>query len=97
MTRSWTMLLPAMLAAGCTTMTERPAPPRGPCVVDEALRMRFVGVKFRERMRPEIERQAQAATSRVLNPGDAATMDIRPERLNILLDDLKQIEGLRCG
>ena len=96
MIRTWAMLLP-VLAAGCTTMAERPAPPRGPCVVDERLRMRFVGVKFHERLRADIERQAQAATSRVLNPGDAATMDFRPDRLNILLDDLKQVEGLRCG
>jgi hypothetical protein len=94
--RTWVAMLPVLMA-GCTTMTDRPAPPRGPCVVDEGLRMRFVGVKFHERMRADLERQAQAATSRVLNPGDAATMDMRPDRLNILLDDLKQIEGLRCG
>lgn len=95
MTKAWTMLLPVAIA-GCTTMAEPPAP-RGPCEITEKLRMRFVGVKFRERMRSEIEREAHAATSRVLNPGDAATMDLRPDRLNILLDDLKQIEGLRCG
>ncbi len=95
MTKAWAMLVPVLIA-GCTTMTEPPAP-RGPCVVSESLRMRFVGMKFRERMRADIERQAQAATSRVLNPGDAATMDFRTDRLNILLDDLKQIEGLRCG
>jgi hypothetical protein len=33
----------------------------------------------------------------VLRPGDAATMDFRPDRLNILLDDLNEISGLRCG
>lgn len=95
MTKAWAMLVPVLIA-GCTTMAEPPAP-RGPCVVGESLRMRFVGMKFHERMRGAIEREAHAATSRVLNPGDVATMDFRADRLNILLDDLKQIDGLRCG
>jgi hypothetical protein len=85
-----------VLVAGCATM-ERPVAARGPCVVDEKVRMRFAGVKFRERMRPEIEAATNAAMSRVLRPDDAATMDFRAERLNILLDDGGQIDGLRCG
>lgn len=95
MRKAWTMMLP-VLAGACTTMAEPPAP-RGPCVVDERLRVRYAGVKFKARMRAEIERTANAATSRVLHPDDAATMDFRPDRLNILLDDGGQIDGLRCG
>ncbi|EHJ92985.1 hypothetical protein KUC_2947 [Vreelandella boliviensis LC1] len=34
---------------------------------------------------------------RVLRPGDMATMDHRPDRLNIHLDDQDGIEALRCG
>jgi len=34
---------------------------------------------------------------RVLRPGDMATMDHRPDRLNIHLDDQDVIEALRCG
>ena len=95
MIRSLVVMIP-MLAAGCATM-QPPVVARGPCVIDERVKMRFAGVKFRERMRPEIERAANAAMSRVLRPDDAATMDFRAERLNILLDDGGQIDGLRCG
>ena len=93
--RMMAVVLP-VLVAGCATM-ERPVAAHGPCAMDERVKMRFAGVKFRERMRPEIEHAANAAMSRVLRPDDAATMDVRAERLNILLDDGGQIDGLRCG
>lgn len=38
-----------------------------------------------------------SATSRVLKPGDAATMDFRPDRLDIATDDKGLIQSLRCG
>jgi hypothetical protein len=34
---------------------------------------------------------------RVLKPGTAATMDFRPDRLNIDVNDRGAITGLRCG
>lgn len=96
MMRAMMMMVP-VLVAGCATMQPPPMAARGPCVVDGRMKMQFAGVKFRERMRPEIEIAANAAMSRVLRPDDAATMDFRAERLNILLDDGGQIDGLRCG
>jgi len=95
MMRMALMLLP-ILAAGCATMPA-PEPERGACVVDEAAKMRFAGVKFRERLRGEIQRATHSSVSRVLRPGDAATMDFRAERLSIMVDDFGQIDGLRCG
>ncbi len=95
MMRTMALVLP-VLVAGCAAM-EAPAAPRGPCVVDEKAKLRFAGVKFRERMRPEIERATNSAISRVLRPGDAATKDFRVDRLNIMLDDGGQIDGLNCG
>lgn len=82
--------------AGCTTphMAEAPT---GPCVVDDALRMRFVGTEFRMAQRNEMQVRANARVARVLRPGDAATMDVRPDRLNIDVDDGGQVSGLRCG
>lgn len=38
-----------------------------------------------------------SASVRVLKPGDAATMDFRPDRLNVHVDDAGVIESLRCG
>lgn len=89
------LLLP-VLVAGCATMPA-PAPERGPCVVGEAAKIRFAGVKFRERMRPEIEHLTHSALSRVVRPGDVTTRDYRVDRLNILLDDGGLISGLKCG
>ena len=76
---------------------EPPVAARGPCLVDERAKMRFAGVKFRERMRPEIEHATNAARSRILRPGDITTKEFFAERLNIMLDDGGEIEGLRCG
>lgn len=96
-TRVWTLaaLLPIGLG-GCMTMAP-PPPPAGPCVVTEQARMRYAGVKFRERMRDGLEAETQSRISRTLHPDDAATMDFRPDRLNILLDETNAIIGLKCG
>ena len=88
-------LLP-VLAAGCATMPA-PEPERGPCTIDEAVKIRFAGVKFRERMRPEIEHMTHSAISRVIHPDDVTTQDFRVDRLNILLDDGGLVSGLKCG
>ncbi len=48
-----------------------------------------------------VERQAQAESgatdTRVLKPGDAATMDFNPRRLNIHVDPGEIIIKLSCG
>jgi hypothetical protein len=85
------------LLAGCTTAAPPPFEPAGPCRVDEAVRMRFAGVKFKMDMRDELERRTNSRIARVLRPDDMATMEERQDRLNIDLDDGGQIVGLRCG
>ena len=85
------------LLTGCTTMEAPPFAPAGPCRVDEAVRMRFAGAKFRMNMRDELQQRTNSRIARVLRPGDAATMDVREDRLNIGVDDGGQIVGLRCG
>lgn len=90
-------LIFAISALGaCTPMAPLPEP-AGPCAVTEAMRARYIGVKFRMTMRDEVRRDANARIARILRPGDAATMDFRADRLDILLDDGGQVEGLRCG
>ena len=89
-------LIALVALAGCTTMAEPPQP-TGPCRVTEQLRMRFVGTEFRMDMRDEMQSLSNSRTARVLRPGDAATMDVREDRLNIDVDDGGQVSGLRCG
>lgn len=38
-----------------------------------------------------------SATVRVLGPNDAATMDFRPDRLNLITNDRGAITSARCG
>lgn len=85
----------ALALAGCATMTE--APLTGPCHVTQAMHQRYAGAKFRERLRRTIQRDANAPVARILRDGVPATMDFRPERIDIHLDDGGRIDGLRCG
>ena len=41
--------------------------------------------------------QSQGRTARVLRPGDAMTMDYRPDRLNLYLDDAGVLSDVRAG
>ncbi len=89
------LLAPALLAA-CTTMTP-PAAPVGPCAVDEATRMRFVGAKFDSGMREELQARTNARVMRTLRPDEITTKEFFEDRLNVMLDDGRRIDGLRCG
>ena len=91
-----TLLLLPLLAAGCATMPEMP-PPSGPCRVDEAARMRFIGAKFSLSMRDEISAATNAPIARVVRPDDVVTMEFNPNRVTIHVDDMKRIGGLTCG
>lgn len=56
-----------------------------------------IGEQFDEANVPQLQSDSRARQVRVLRPGDMATMDHRPDRLNIHLDDQDVIEELRCG
>lgn len=56
-----------------------------------------VGRQYDESLRASIEEESGAAVVRVLRPGDMATMDHRPDRLNIRLDDSDRIDHIGCG
>jgi len=56
-----------------------------------------IGEPFDDAKVSQLQSDSRARQVRVLSPGDAATMDHRPDRLNIHLDDQDVIEDLRCG
>lgn len=56
-----------------------------------------IGEQFDEANVPQLQSDSKARQVRVLRPNDMATMDHRPDRLNIHLDDQDVIDALRCG
>lgn len=93
-------ILPALLlAAGLSACATMPPPPEptGPCAITEPVKMRWAGVNFKLRERDAVRRDARARIARVLRPNEPATMDFRPDRLNIMVDDFGQITDLTCG
>ncbi len=93
-----TLLLP--LLAACTQMPERetggpqPAQPMA-CNADAA--NGAIGKAPTDAVVQQAQRDAGAATVRVIRPGEAVTMDYRGDRLNIEVSKRDTIASLRCG
>lgn len=94
-------LIPATVlllsVAACTAMPPVDAP-RGPatvCVADDATSA--IG----HAATPEVVERARIESHsndvRVIEPGQAVTMDYRADRLNIDVNERGAITGLRCG
>jgi len=88
--------LPLIALAGCAD--DRPGhhrPPPRECRAEAA--QRLVGAPFN----PQLQRRAQQATGartvRVLRPGQAATMDYRTDRLNIMIGERNIVSRINCG
>jgi Peptidase inhibitor I78 family len=57
----------------------------------------FVGIRANATLREEIATRSGARTVRWIEPGMAVTMDFRPDRLNVELDEDGVITAMRCG
>ena len=73
------------------------APPASMDSCDNEAVSYAIGEAFDEANVPQLQSESQSRQVRVLRPGDAATMDHRPDRLNVHLDSNDDIEALRCG
>lgn len=101
MPRSAMLAAPLLLAlAAC--QNEGPAdlpPPPQPLTEDAcgASKLgRFLGAEA-NRVTREIASIVGERNIRVIRPGDAVTMDYRPDRLNVELSEQGTITRLRCG
>jgi len=94
--------------AGGTTATAQPAgdamstPPGTDAGVPAALCnadgvQTLVGQAATETVTAQATADSGATSVRVLGPDDAATMDFRGDRLNVLTDDAGVIQSLSCG
>lgn len=104
MTRLSPVLI-GLLLAGCGGMNSTPSPdpapppPRveagGECSAGDAYS--HVGRTYSEALDAALRAESGATAMRVIRPGDAVTLDHRPERLNVRLDEADTITALDCG
>ena len=67
----------------------------GPC--DSSSLGDLVGRMPTQELGAEALRRSGARALRWIRPGDAVTMDYRPDRLNVRLDARHRVEGFSCG
>ena len=57
----------------------------------------LIGKRWTEALRAPTQKRAGVRELRVIAPGDAVTMDYRPDRLNIETDAEGRVVRLKCG
>ena len=84
-------------AAACATIPADVEDPgaTGPC--DAASLGDLVGQAPTRELGTEAMRRSGARSLRWIRPGDAVTMDYRPDRLNVRLDARHRVEAFSCG
>jgi hypothetical protein len=103
----WTAITTAMLCsgllatAGCTAETPPPEAALPPPVVGESCGAEQLGAYVGQPATDEVIGALRAWRGdnpiRVLEPGSAMTMDYRPARLNVFLDENNRIEEFKCN
>jgi hypothetical protein len=88
----------AALGASCSAVAAQapsadPAP--GRCSAERARSL--IGEAYTEETAERARRAAGATTTRLIEPGGAATMDLRGDRLNLHVDSSGIIREARCG
>lgn len=95
----------AVLALAMTACTPTPPPPAvseapepaAPTTACNATPIEaLLGQRYTPIVQADAQRRSGARTVRVIRPGMAVTMDYRPDRLNIQLDEAGNVAQLRC-
>lgn len=94
---SLSLLALLALLAGCSSQppTQPGADITGDCTVEQVQGV-LGQIASAERIQ-QAQQQANAKFLRVLAPGDAATLEYNPQRLNIHIDESEVIVRLACG
>lgn len=112
MTRTPSVLLAALMATALVGCASAPAPtaatppqaaapaappPPPPPACDAAGAQFAVGQPMTSPLEAAVRARANAASVRVLKPGQPATMEFNPARVNIDLDARNRVKTVRCG
>lgn len=92
-----TLAIAATMLTACTPVAPpEPQPvPEGSCQPEAANGL--IGRERSEAVGQEAMRRTGARGLRWIAPGQAVTMDYRPDRLNIMTDAKGKIESFKCG
>lgn len=90
-----------LLLAGCAARPGDPPDPNipGPAYkqCDAAPAAQNVGKMADPALVEAARRASGAAIARTLTPGTMVTMEYRPDRLNVVVDDRGRVTAIRCG
>lgn len=94
-----TILIAALALGACTTTQQEPGE-RVPALADScdtSALAGLVGKPYSASLEAEAKKQSGLTNVRVIRPGMAVTMDFRPDRLNIDVNEQGAVTGFRCG
>ena len=95
-----TIVLAAILGAGCNTVAAQEPPVHGETpgyeCRSEGLNA-FVGQTATAGIGSEILKKSGAKVLRWLKPGQIVTMEFRADRVNVKLDAQNKVEAVTCG
>ena len=95
-----TIVLAAILGAGCNTVAAQEPPVHGETPGHECRSEgldAFVGQAATAELGGEILAKSGAKTLRWLKPGQIVTMEFRADRVNVKLDSQNKVEAVTCG
>jgi hypothetical protein len=92
-----TILIAALALGACATTKPNDSAPALADSCDTSILAALVGKPFSAAVEAEAKKQSGLTNVRVIRPGMAVTMDFRPDRLNIDIDEKGVVTGFRCG
>lgn len=91
------LLSPLLLLAACASQPATPPVAEAPAACNADAAQRYVGQPASEANVEAVRAATGSTLVRSLKPGQAATMDYRSERVNVLQDAAGNIERITCG
>lgn len=96
--RARALLLGAgLISAGCTPVEMRGEPHQADHICHDAPARHYLGRPAGAGVIEGARRASGAKTIRVVRPGEAVTMDFRPDRLTVTVDEHQVISRIACG